>query len=47
MAKRKYYRTLAEAERHRGKGERIYYKPEYGYYIVRPRKRKRSFWDFL
>ena len=25
---RKYYRTLAEAERHRRKGERIYYEPE-------------------
>jgi len=33
--KRRYYCTLAEAERHRRKGERVYYKPKCGYYIVR------------
>ena len=46
MARRRYYRTLAEAEQHRRKGERIYYKPGYGYYIVRPKKR-RKFWNFF
>ena len=41
---RKYYRTLAEAEQHRKKGERVYYDAhKRGYYIVRFKKRKMLF----
>lgn len=36
---RRYYRTRSEAEAKRQRGDRIYYKPGYGYYIVRPKKR--------
>jgi len=35
----KYYRTLAEAERRRMSGGRIYYKVSRGYYIVYPKSR--------
>lgn len=40
-----YYSTKKEAEKRRRKGERIYFAPGLGYYIVRPKKR--SFWDKL
>lgn len=36
---RRYYQTRSEAEAKRQRGDRIYYKPGYGYYIVRPKKR--------
>lgn len=42
---RRYYRTRKEAEAKRRKGERIYYTPGKGFYIVRPKKR--SSWDFF
>ncbi len=29
-----------DAERQRKIGERIYYKPEFGYYIIKPKKYK-------
>ncbi len=34
-----YYPTWQEAESYRQKEEKIYYEPDYGYYIVRPKKR--------
>lgn len=34
-----YYPTWQEAESYRRKGEKTYYEPDYGYYIVRPKKR--------
>lgn len=34
-----YFQTLEDAESRRRKGEKIYYKPGYGYYIVKLRKR--------
>lgn len=40
----RYYRTWAEADSVRQKGDRIYYTPGKGYYIVRPQKRA-SIWD--
>ena len=43
MSARRYYRTWEDAEAHRRKGQRIYYKPTDGYYIVTPKKR--AFWD--
>jgi len=41
----RYYRTWAEANSKRQKGDRIYYQPGagYGYYIVRPKRR--NIWD--
>jgi len=39
---RRYYGTRSEAESKRRKGERIYFKPGYGYYIVRPKQRDPS-----
>ena len=39
-----YYPTLVEAEKHRKKGERVYYKPEHGYYIVRRKRRYKDVW---
>ena len=42
---RRYYQTRSAAEENRRKGERIYYKPERGYYIVRPKKR--NWWDIF
>ncbi len=41
----RYYRTRGEAEGNRRKGERIYYEPGCGYYIVRPKKRQ--WWDLF
>lgn len=42
----RYYRTRAEAEANRTRrGERIYYEPGYGYYIIRPKKRE--WWDLF
>ena len=37
---RKYYSNLVETEKHRKIGERIYYKPKQGYYIIMPTKKK-------
>lgn len=37
MDKYYYYKTRREAEDNRNKGERIYYLPGHGYYIVRPK----------
>jgi len=42
MTLRKYYPTLINAESHRKIGERIYYKPKFGYYIIIPKKYKNS-----
>lgn len=42
---RQYYKTWQEAEEHRKKGERMYYMPYKGYYIVSAPV-KRSFWGF-
>ena len=39
---KKYYSSKAAAERNRRKGDRIYFAPGLGYYIVRPQKR--GFW---
>lgn len=39
----KYYKSWAEANSKRQKGDRIYYQPGNGYYIVRPRKG--NIWD--
>ena len=41
---RTYYTRRDEAEATRRKGDRIYYEPGAGYYIVRPHKRKDP-WD--
>ena len=40
-----YYTTKKEAEKHRRKGDRIYFAPTLGYYIIRPQKL--GFWDRL
>jgi len=40
-----YYSTMADADRHRRSGERVYFAPGLGYYIVRPRKR--DIWERL
>lgn len=45
MGARRYYRTWEDAEAHRRKGQRIYYKPRNGYYIVTPKKR--AWWDIF
>lgn len=45
MGARRYYKTWQDAESHRQKGDRIYLDPDYGYYIVRPKKR--NFWDIF
>lgn len=44
---RTYYKTWAEANSKRRKGDRIYYTPGrgLGYYIVRPKKR--DIWDIF
>jgi hypothetical protein len=39
----RYYPNWAEANSRRQKGDRIYYEPGAGYYIVRPKKR--NIWD--
>ena len=36
----KYYKTRKEAEKKRTSGSKIYYREEYGYYIVNPKKIK-------
>jgi hypothetical protein len=43
VTERQYYKTWQEANAHRQKGERIYYKPKKGYYIVKPKKKMMSF----
>jgi hypothetical protein len=43
---RTYYTRRDEAEAVRRKGDRIYYDPELGYYIVRPQRRRDS-WGFF
>jgi len=42
---RKFYQTRNEAEDERQRGERIYYKPGHGYYIVK--MEKRDWWDIF
>jgi hypothetical protein len=44
MSKRKYYKTKAEAEEKRKKGDRIYYDADDGWYLVH---KKKSFWDYI
>ena len=39
----KYYSSVAEAEKHRRKNGRIYYKSDRGYYITYPKKK--NWWD--
>lgn len=46
MKTRRYYHNLIEAENERKIGERIYYKPAQGYYIIKP-KRYKSICDFI
>ncbi len=38
MDDRKYYPTLIVAEKNRKIGERVYYIPSKGYYIIKPKK---------
>ena len=45
MGVRNFYKTWEDAEARRRKGQRIYYKPGYGYYIVTPKKR--AWWDIF
>lgn len=41
----RYYKTRSDAEDKRRKGDRIYYEPGKGYYIVRPKKRE--WWEIF
>jgi len=39
---RKYYRTLVEAESHRKWGQRVFYIPTKGYYLITTKKYQSS-----
>lgn len=41
----KYYKTRQEAEKKKTDGSKIYYREEYGYYIVNPKKNKVVFFS--
>jgi hypothetical protein len=43
---KRYYETRKEVEAARRRGERVYYKPGKGYYLIKLRDRK-SFWEKL
>ena len=42
---RNFYKTRAEAEKNRRRGERIYYKKGKGYYRRRPQPREKTIWE--
>jgi len=41
----RYYKTKWEAEKHRRSGERIYREAGKGYYIRRPVKKRKKWWE--